>query len=540
MSSFIEKMKQQKLLSVALLLVTLIIGIVLGTLINTGVRAAREGTPVAADATPITIPQATSSGNEFSKLAKRLEPSVVYIHSDYLVKPEKDAKRAPDDEDDNGGAEPAPKDPQDMLRKFFGQGQGQNLKPYRQEGSGTGFIVDKNGYIITNDHVVDKAERIKVRLINDDTEYRAHVIGIDPESDIAVLKIDAKKSLPAVQIGNSDGVEVGDWAVAIGAPFGLQATVTAGIVSATGRDLPRLSVQQQFQHFIQTDAAINPGNSGGPLLDIRGEVIGVNTMIATRSGAYEGIGFALPSNMAARVYNDIIHYGRVVRGSIGVSLHTDETKDTLLAFGLDHGVIVDSAPVEKPAGKAGVKEGDVILALNDKPVQNGNDLVARVADMPIGSTALLSVDRDSKRLDFKVPVEERAKVWEDQPQFSGQGKQYTAPESKNESNGGKVKFGIGISRLTDADRQKMRIEGSAGVRVAGVDPSSFADDIGLQEGDVILSINRQPVATPEDVLRIQQSFKAGQPVAFRIQRNFGFGGHKQSTKIYVAGKLPTD
>lgn len=536
MSSFLQKIKQQKLLSIALLLITLIVGIVLGTFINTGVRAARDVPPVASDATPITIPQPTSSATEFSKLAKRLGPSVVYIHADYIVKPERNSKRQLDDEEDNG-TEPAPKDPQDMLRKFFGQGQGENLKPFRQEGSGTGFIVDKNGYILTNDHVVDKAERIKVRLINDDTDYRARVVGIDPESDIAVLKIDTKRSLPPVQIGNSDGVEVGDWAVAIGAPFGLQATVTAGIVSATGRDLPRLTVQQQFQHFIQTDAAINPGNSGGPLLDIHGQVIGVNTMIATLSGAYEGIGFALPSNMAARAYNDIIRYGRVVRGSIGVSWRQEEAKDTLLAFGLDHGVIVDSAPTAKPAGKAGVKEGDVIIALNDKPVLDGNDLVTRVADMPIGSTALLTVDRDSKHLDFKVPIEERARVWKDQPQFLSEEKPGIMPGSKESA---RVKFGIGISRLTDTDRQKMQIDGKSGVRVAAVDPSSFADDIGLQNGDVILSINRQPVGTPEDVLRIQQLLKPGQPVAFHIQRSFAAGGQKDSVKIYVAGKLPAE
>src|SRR6185437_10999004 len=183
MSSFLEKMKQQKLLSVTLLLITLVLGIVLGTLINTGVRAAKDGSPVAPDATPITIPQPSAVGNEFTKLAKRLEASVVYIHSDYLVKPEKQTKKAPD-EDEDQGAEPAPKDPQDMLRRFFGQGQ--TPKPFRQEGSGT-------GYIITNDHVVDKADRIKVRLINDDTEYRAHVVGIDPESDIAVIKVDSKR-----------------------------------------------------------------------------------------------------------------------------------------------------------------------------------------------------------------------------------------------------------------------------------------------------------------------------------------------------------
>jgi serine protease Do len=533
MSSFLEKMKQQKLLSVTLLLLTLILGMVLGTLINTGVRAARDASVVAPDATPIVVPQPSAVGNEFSKLAKRLEASVVYIHSDYLLKPEKHTKRDQDDEDDQG-AEPAPRDPQDMLRKFFGQGQ--IPKPQRQEGSGTGFIVDKNGYIITNDHVVDKADRIKVRLINDDNEYRARVVGIDPESDIAIIKVDAKRQLPPVQIANSDGVQVGDWAVAIGAPFGLEATVTAGIVSATGRDLPNMSVQQQFQHFIQTDAAINPGNSGGPLLNIRGEVIGVNTMIATRSGAYEGIGFALPSNMAARVYNDIIRYGRVVRGSIGISWRNSDSKDTLLAFGLDHGVIVESVPADKPAGKAGIKEGDVVLALNDHPIKDGNDLIGRVADMPIGATALLTVDRNGKRMDFKVPIAERSEVWKDQPQFAT--KKDETPESPKDI--AQAKFGIGITRLSEADRQKAKIETKIGVRVASVDPGSFAEDIGMKEGDIILSINRQGVSSPEDVLRVQQTLKPGQAVAFRVLRGIGQSGARDSMRLYVSGRLPAE
>jgi serine protease Do len=533
MSLFLEKMKQQKLLSVTLLLFTLVLGIVLGTLINTGVKAAKDAPPVASDAAPITIPQAAHVGNEFTKLAKRLEASVVYIHSDYLVKPDKKIKH-PQDSEEEDNSNP-PQDPQEMLRKFFGQ-NGPAQKPFRQEGSGTGFIIDKNGYIITNDHVVDKADRIKVRLINDDEEYRARVIGIDPESDLAVLKIDAKRSLPPVQIGNSDGVDVGDWAVAIGAPFGLEATVTAGIVSATARDLDRLSTQQQFQHFIQTDAAINPGNSGGPLLNIRGEVVGVNTMIATRSGAYEGIGFALPSNMAVRVYNDIIRYGRVVRGSIGVSWRPNDNRDTLLAFGLDHGVIVEGAPPDKPAGKAGVKEGDVILSLNDRPVKDGNDLVTRVADMPIGTNAVITVDRNGKRVEIKVPIAERSEVWKDQPQFANNKKKEDSSKGVTQA-----KFGIGIQRLNDAERQNMQIANKTGVRVASVDSGSFADDIGMQENDIILSINRQDMSAPEDVTRIQQSLRPGQPVAFRVLRNGSqLGGQKQAARIYVSGRLPAE
>ncbi len=302
-----------------------------------------------------------------------------------------------------------------MFKRFFGA---PDPHTFRTEGSGTGFIVDKNGYIITNHHVVNKADRIKVKLNGDDTEYRARVVGFDSETDVAVLKIDTKQPLVPVQVGNSDSVQVGDWVIAIGSPFGLQATVTAGIVSAerTPRDLPGAG---SFQNFLQTDAAINPGNSGGPLLNIRGEVIGVNTMIATRSGNYEGIGFALPSNTAVKVYNDIIREGRVVRGSIGIQWKRNGGADTLEAFGLDHGVLVDKVAPDGPAGKAGMKVDDVIVAMNDRPIKDGEELVNKVADLPIGSKTLFTVDRNSKRLDFKVTVEERAVVWANEPQFAG-------------------------------------------------------------------------------------------------------------------------
>ncbi|MBV9764208.1 MAG: trypsin-like peptidase domain-containing protein, partial [Acidobacteriaceae bacterium] len=363
--AFFQKMKQQKLLSFTLLLATLVLGIFIGTVTNTGAKADRQSSTIAPDATPLTIPQAVPIANEFTKLTKRVEPSVVYIQSDYLPKVASKRKRSHEqmDEDDNSQSEEQKnQDPSDMFKRFFGGGG--DSRAFRTEGSGTGFIVDKNGYILTNHHVIEKADRIKVKLTGDDLEYKARVIGYDADTDVAVLKIDTKHPLVPVQIGNSDSVEVGDWAIAIGSPFGLQATVTAGIVSATGRDLNT----SQFQHFLQTDAAINPGNSGGPLLNIRGEVIGMNTMIATRSGSYEGIGFALPSNMAVKVYNDIIREGRVVRGSIGIKWTRNGSQaDTLQAFGLDHGVLVESVSSDGPAGKAGIKPDDVIVAMNDRP-----------------------------------------------------------------------------------------------------------------------------------------------------------------------------
>jgi serine protease Do len=280
-------MRQQKLLSLSLLLVTLSIGIVIGTLFNTGVHAAR-GQAVASDASPLVVPNAVQLGNEFTKLAKKLEPSVVYITADYTPKTadnphKREQSQEPGDNNDDG---------MDLFRRFFKNGPLSGDMPqraFKEEQSGAGFIVDKNGYIITNNHVVSKVDHIKVRLHTDDTtEYRARVVGFDPETDLAVLKIDPKSQLTPVTIGNSDAVQVGDWAVAIGSPFGLEASVTAGIVSALGRNIGAL----QLQRFIQTDAAINPGNSGGPLLNANGEVIGINTLKLERKSV-SGIGFAL-------------------------------------------------------------------------------------------------------------------------------------------------------------------------------------------------------------------------------------------------------
>jgi len=535
---FFDRLKQQKILSFALLLFTLILGIIIGSIINTGVKAERQNSAVAPDATPLTIPAASPITNEFTKLTKKVEPSVVYIESDYLPKP--GAKRAhkndPEDEDDSDSPDNQKKqDPSELFKRFFG---GSEPRQFRSEGSGTGFVVDRNGYIVTNYHVVENADRIKVKLFSDDAEYRGRVIGFDKETDLAVLKVDAKRPLTPVQIGNSDAVEVGDWVIAIGSPFGLQATVTAGIVSAqrTSRDLPGAS---SFQNFLQTDAAINPGNSGGPLLNVRGEVIGVNTMIATRGGSYEGVGFALPSNTAAKVYNDIIRDGRVVRGSIGIKWNSSQSQSNALeAFGLDHGVMVETVAEAGPAGKAGIKADDIIVAINDKPVRDGADLVTRVADMPIGSSTSITVDRNGKRLDFKVAVGERSVVWQGESQVTEAPPKEASPLAASNKTPGK--FGITIMRLTEKERQDLEIEDKSGVKVVAVDPGSFADDIGMQEGDTILSINRLPVLTPDDVMKVQASFKPGQPIAVHVARSMAGGKHIQPQRFYLSGRLPAE
>jgi serine protease Do len=532
-------MRQQKLLSLSLLLVTLSIGIVIGTLINTGVRAAKAQN-VAPDASPLVVPNPVQLGNEFTKLAKKLEPSVVYITADYTQKvaAESPHKRGEAQTPDSGD------DGMDLFKHFFRGGPTGEIPQhaFRQEQSGTGFVVDKNGYIITNNHVIAKVDHIKVKLHNGDSaEYRAKVIGFDPETDLAVIKIDPRTPLVPVTIGNSDAVQVGDWAVAIGSPFGLDASVTAGIVSALGRDI---GGALQLQRFIQTDAAINPGNSGGPLLNIRGEVIGVNTMIATQSGGYQGIGFALPINMVARVYNDVIRTGRVTRGSIGVQWQKADNKPELFrALGSKPGVLVSVVKKGGPADKAGIKVEDIITAMNGTPVKDGDDLVARVADTPIGTPVTLTVDRDGKTMEFKVTIMDRAEVWaevlKDDPRFEDS-RPDPEDQLKPDAAQQQYKFGMKLHALTDAERSAMGLEGKGGLVIRSVDAGSFAEDIGLIEKDVILAINRKPVTSVEDVMKIQGTLKPGDAVAFHVMRAIpgGRGHAPQWNSFFVPGTLP--
>jgi serine protease Do len=528
--NWFDKLKQQKILSVALVMATLVAGIMIGTLINTGVRAEKQAAP---DATPLTIPSPVQLANDFTALAKKMEPTVVFVNTTFDSKPaartEQRRKKNDDDEEEES-------DPQmDLFRRFF-RGPLPDMTPRKREGTGSGFIVDPKGYIITNHHVVDNASKILVKLHGDQTDYRAKLIGIDVETDLAVIKIDAGKSLPYAPVGNSDAVQVGDWAVAIGSPFGLEASVTAGIVSAKGRN----NVGQQFQSFIQTDAAINPGNSGGPLLNIKGEVIGVNTMIATLSGGYQGIGFALPVNAAVKVYNQIIKNGRVTRGSIGISWDKSQDKpETLKALGATGGgVIVQSVEPGGPAEKGGLKPEDIVVAINGKSVRDGEDLVARVADTPVGDSLKLTVDRAGKKMDFSVTVRDRAEVFARDPRYSRNRKQ---DEGVKEDESSGVKFGLYLNSLTQAERDEMKLEADRGVKITRVQEESFAAEVGLQVNDVIVSINRQPVASHEDIRKIQAKLKPGDAVAFRVVRPAAAGtrpGTPRYSQFFLSGTLP--
>ncbi|MBM3794359.1 MAG: Do family serine endopeptidase [Acidobacteria bacterium] len=509
--SFLQRLRQQKFLSAVLTAATLGVGVLIGTLITTGVRADKSDKPVT-DATPLVIPSPVQLANDFTALVKRVEPTVVFVSTVVEGKPQRPVnepqrkRRAPQAEE-----EESEEDGMELFRRFFGrQGPGE-ATPRRREGTGSGFVVDPKGYIITNHHVVDGADKITVRLHGSQTEHKAKLIGFDHELDLAVVKIDYGKPLPYASVGNSDAVQVGDWSVAIGSPFGLEATVTAGIISAKGRS----EVGKQFQNFIQTDAAINPGNSGGPLMNIKGEVIGVNTMIATQSGGYQGIGFALPINTAVKSYNDIIKTGTVTRGSIGISWNPRQTPETMKALGIQQGVIIDNVVAGGPADKGGVKADDIIVSLNGKDVKNGEDLVARIADTPVGNKVNLTVDRNGKRMDLPVVVQDRGEVFKDDPRFARFRKEEESPSS---TDAGEPKFGIRVRPVTAEDRESMKLEADRGVVVTNVVQDSFAAEIGMRENDVIVSINRQPVASVDDIRKIQATLKGGDAVAFRVMR----------------------
>jgi len=528
------QLKRQKVLSVTLLTFTLSIGILIGTLINTAVHAGKEqgGVP---DASTLEIPSPVQLSTAFSALAKQLEPSVVNITSIYNPRTSAQSRnRRPspvpqgDEEGDSGGL--------DLFRRFFGQEPDIPQLPFgRRQGTGSGVVVDEKGYILTNLHVVENASRIRVKINGDPVEYTARLVGADPETDLAVIKVEQSRKFVPAKIGNSDGVQVGDWAVAIGSPFGLEATVTAGIISATGRDIG--GVEHQLQKFLQTDAAINPGNSGGPLLDIKGQVIGINTAIATENGGYQGIGFALPINLAVNVYNQIVRTGRVSRGSIGVGFNANERPETLAVYGAKHGVFVTQVEPNGPSDKAGVKVEDVIIALNGQPIKDGDDLVSRVSNTPVGSEVTLTLLRDGRKMDVKVKIAERSEVWANAPQF----RRFRREETAEEKSAAEVKFGLSIQNLTDGMRERMGFTEKGGVLVTGVTPNSFAEDIGVVPRDIILAINRRPVASTDDVQRIQATLKPGDPVAIKVMRGIRGQGTRPGEiawqPVFLAGTL---
>jgi serine protease Do len=404
---------------------------------------------------------------------------------------------------------------QDFFNRFFGgQAPDQGDGGGEQESLGSGFIVDPRGYIITNYHVIDKADQIYVKLATDpdnqDLGRPAHVIGTDKATDLAVIKIDTDKPLPTVKLGNSDMTQVGDWVEAIGSPFDLTESVTAGIISARNRTIQQ-GAPGQFQHFIQTDAAINPGNSGGPLLNMNGDVIGVNTAILTQSAGYEGVGFAMPSNTVVAVYNDLISPShKVVRGSIGVSFAPSLSEAVNRVYGFKNGVLVQEVQQGGPADKAGLQPGDIITSVDGRTIKDGDDLVNDIAARKPGSTARIGYLRDSKSGNTAVTIGDRDKV------FSAVHAMPSAPRATGEPGmtaAGEELLGIVVHETSQAMVAKLHMPG---MLVQSVRPGSFADLQGVAPGLVIIRINRHPTGTKQQYNDVVSKLKSGDDVVFEV------------------------
>jgi len=516
----------RKFLPAAVILVTLGIGILIGTIVSHGVRAARTS-PAALDAKPLPAPSPADLSKSFAQVAEELAPAVVNINTESTVRVSRRRLQPPDDSPFG-----------DFFDKFF-ESPGAPLGDLRQQSLGSGVILSPNGYILTNYHVVTQSgeekpvDRIWVSMSGDDsTRYKAKIIGSDRWTDLAIIKIDPDKPLTAASFGDSDSMRVGDWVLAIGSPFGLDSTVTAGIVSAKERDIEG-GVEGQFKRFIQTDAAINPGNSGGPLVNLAGQVIGINTAIATQRGTYDGVGFAIPSNTARKVYNALISTGSVRRGAIGVQFYSTYNPSELRSFGTDHGIVINVVEPGSPAERAGLKYGDVILSVDGKPIKTADQLVSIVSDTEIGKKLHVEYLRDGKRLTTDVEVGDRNKIvagLEEGPANQG-------GEAPTEGASGIL--GLSVKSLTHEQAQeltdRLHLEGQQGVLVTSVQPSGFAMDLGVHHGDVILSLNHHAVRSAEEFNRLQSSLKSGEDVLLLIAR--GSGPHSYTT-LFLADRLP--
>jgi serine protease Do len=506
--------------STLIILLTLAVGILIGTVVSGGVRGQEKK---AADATPLSVPAPRQLSNQFSQIAKTLEPAVVNINTESTIKPSM-RRRGGQNQNPNNNDQDSPFG--DFFDKFFG-GQ-DNAGPIRERSLGSGVIVDPKGFIVTNRHVIEKADRIRVKLQDDPpgTQHDAKVIGSDQETDLAVIKIDFDKPLPIAKLGNSDSMQVGDWVLAVGSPFGLQATVPAGIVSAKGRNIVP---NRQFQSFIQTDAAINPGNSGGPLVNMDGEIIGINTAILTDTNAYAGVGFALPSNTVVQVYNQLTGpEHRVQRGSIGIEFNAQENPAISRVYGVQSGITVSSVVSGSPADRAGLKVGDTIISVDGKPIKNGDELVANIASRKPGQKVNLGFIRNGQKQETAVTVADRSKLFASRLGEDEEGGEEAQPKQS--------KLGAAVRALTPEMADRLNVPSGKGVVVQDVKPGSFADDVGLSRGDVVLEINKQPVNSEEDFDRIQTTLKSGQDVVFLVRQR-GAGNSNNGT-IFLAGTLP--
>jgi serine protease Do len=430
------------------------------------------------------LPSPADLSRTFINVAKQVKPAVVNI--DIVEKSKTSSMRLPENMPQIPGFPP-----------FENQ-------PRRQRGTGSGVVISPDGYILTNNHVAGEADQINVKLA-DGRELKAKRIGTDPETDLAVIKIEAQ-GLPFAKLGNSDALEQGEWVIALGSPFGLEQTMTAGIVSATGRDLPGAG---QFTHFIQTDASINPGNSGGPLINMQGEVIGINSMIFSQTGTSSGIGFAIPSNLATKIYAQLIKSGKVTRGYLGVYLRpmTPALAKAVGYDGTEGAQVQDITKSDSPAARAGLRSGDVIVEFEGKKVKNPAQLTELVADMPVGKPAQLKYVREGRTETTTVSLGERP----------GANEAREDRGAEDDENGNAL--GVSTQTVTPEVARELKLKIASGVVIQNTAADSPAAEAGLQRGDVIHRINRTLITNRQDYTRAMQSLKGEKEIAIQFERS---------------------
>jgi len=469
--------------SVSSLIVTSALCVLAGVGISGAIDHYQSGGGQVVPVSSAAAPAVTQGLPDFATLAKRVGPSVVNVSTTQIRKTTQGS--------------PSPFDSDDPMSQFWQRFFGGRVPGGQQRlnGVGSGFIIDPNGTILTNYHVVDGAQKISVTL-SDGKTYDAKVIGKDQKTDIAVIKIDAGQNLPAVTLGDSDRLEVGEWVMAIGNPFGLDHTVTSGIVSAKGRQIG----SGPYDNFIQTDASINPGNSGGPLINLRGEVVGINTAIFSQSGGNIGIGFAIPTNSIKELLPQLRDKGRVVRGYLGTTVQkiTPEIADSL-GLKQHNGALVADVVKGSPAERAGIKTGDVIVEFDRKEIKDSSDLPVVVARVTPGTTVQLKVLRDGKQVSLPITVGEMK-------------------ESEIVASGQEGDLGLAVQPVTPEIAQSLGLSRADGIVVTAVNPGSAADEAGLRSGDVITEVNRRPVKNLADYNREISQGEKGKSVLFLVQR----------------------
>lgn len=505
----------KKSVFVSLFLIT--IGIIFGALlvsnsgwgVGPGVAGSKDDIKLGAAAPPVVNNlDIKAASNNFIAISKAVTPTVVSITVTTTAR------------GDRGGM------PQDFWH-FFGP---ERRESPRSQGAGSGVIVTADGYIVTNNHVVENADPngIKVLLDNQKATYDAKLIGTDPTTDLAVIKIEGK-DFPVAALGNSENVQVGEWVLAIGNPLGLTSTVTAGIVSALGRNIRIINDQYGIENFIQTDAAINPGNSGGALVNMNGEVIGINTAIATTNMRYQGYGFAVPINIVKTVAMDLIQDGKIRRGYIGVTIRAvDQTMAKAIGLDRARGVLVNELRKGGAAETAGIKPGDVILSIDDKEVNEPNELQSYIATKRAGVVVALKIFRDGKHIERKVTLKE----------LEEEKTTVKASDKKEEADRGSErkpsvvtfdKLGMTVRPMTQEEKKASETEN--GVIVSEVTRFSEASNQGIAENDIIIEADRKSISSPSEFQKLVDAKKPGDALLLRVKK-------QQGVSMYIAVQIP--